>query len=231
MSLFGRLRTGEVSGTRAALACVLILVAFLLAILNWRSGIAIRTFSSNVDLIVFLLGVTVLPLVLLWYATRLPHIWSAILSTVALCMLAFSAVGWLWSFHSIGRMASRIEVQPLLASVSFGKERIAAYEVETGPAGAYVALRHQYRIAPGLFVSREFAVINAPVIDKLTILPDLKLCVTFPSVEDGTSSRPSEFRVTLPIEPLFQRLAAPTLIDSTNASVARSAADCEHSRS
>jgi hypothetical protein len=189
--------------------CALTLGAFLLVIINWRSAIAIRSSSSSVDIVVFSLGVTVLPLVLLWSAERLAKVYSVILSVVALCMPGFSVVVWLWNFHSLGRIARGIEVQPLLASVPFGNERIAAYEVETAPAGAYVALRLQYRIALGLLVSREFAVINTPVIDKLTLSPHSELCVMFPSLEGGASSRPNKLEAVLPIEPLFKRLAPP----------------------
>ena len=211
------------------MVCVLILCAFLLVIINWRSAIAIRTSSSNVDLVVFSLGVTLLPLVLLWYAARLAKIYSAILFAVALCMLGFSAAVWFWNFHSLGRIARGIEVQPLLVSIPFGNERITAYEVETSPAGAYVALRLQYRIVPGLLVSREFAVINSPVIDKLILLPHAELCITFPSLEHDARARLNELRAVLPIEPLFQRLAAPAVVEPINASVVESAADCVHS--
>ena len=209
--------------------CALTLGAFLLVIINWRSAIAIRSSSSSVDLVVFSLGVTVLPLVLLWSAGRLAKVYSVILSVVALCMLGFSAVVWLWNFHSLGRIARGVEIQPLLTSVPFGNERIAAYEVETAPAGAYVALRLQYRIAPGLLVSQEFAVINTPVIDKLTLSPHSELCVMFPSLESGASSRPNELKAVLPIEPLFKGLAPLTVVEPMNALVAGSAADCMRS--
>lgn len=216
MSLLGRHESSNRSG--AALTCVLILGVFLLVIVNWRSAIAVRFSSGNLDLVVFSLGITVLPLVLLWSAARLPDIYSAIFSVVALCMLGFSAAVWFWNFHTLGRIARGLEVQPLLASVPFGNERIAAYEVETSPAGAYIALRLQFRLIPGLLISREFAVINSPVIDRLTVSRHAELCVTFPSVESGANSKPNELRTVLPIEPLFHRLTAPIVIEPIEAS-------------
>jgi hypothetical protein len=217
----------EVSGRKAACVCAFVLGAFALVIINWRAAIGIRSSSSNVDLIVFSLAVTILPLVLLWSARRLTKVYSVIVSGVALCMLVFSTLVWLWSSQGLGRMARGFEVQPLLLSIPFERARIAAYEVETAPAGAYVALRLQHRIIPGLFVSREFAVIDTPVIDKLTLSSHAQLCVTFPSLEGEASSRVKELEAVLPVEPLFRGLAAPTLVEPDDASVAGSVADCK----
>lgn len=220
------MKTDKLSGRRCALVCMLMMGAFLLLILNWRSELGIRFSSSNVDLVAFLLGITILPLILLWLAPRLANIYSAMLSAVAMCMLIFSAAAWFWNFHNLGRAARGIEVQPLRTSVPFGNERIAAYEVETAPAGAYIALRRQYRIIPGLLVSREFAVIDTPVIDKLTLLPHGELCIAFPSVEQGATSGAQELEAVLPIQSLFKLSAVTTRVEPMNASVAKSTEVC-----
>ena len=220
------MKAPESSGRRAGLICALTSGAFLLVIMNWRSPIGMRSSSGNVDLLVFSLAVTVLPLLLFWSARRLEGISSAVFSAVALCMLVFSALVWVWNFHSLGFIVRGMEVQPLLASVPFGNGRVAAYEVETAPAGAYVALRLQYRVIPGLVVSREFAVIDTPNIDKLILVPPAGLCVTFPSLQVDASSNPNELSAVLPIEPLFQHLNATTVIEPMADSAVKSGADC-----
>jgi hypothetical protein len=218
--------THELSIRRCAFVCVLVVIAFLLLIVNWRSPLAIRFSSGNVDLVAFLLGVTVLPLILLRFAPRLGSIYAALLSVVASCMLIFSAAAWIWDFHDLGRVARGLEIQPLRISVPLGKERISVYEVETSPAGAYMALRRQHNIIPGLLVSREFAVIDAPVIDKLTLAPHGELCVTFPSAEADATSAAQELKAVLPIQPLFKLSATIILVEPMNASVVGSADAC-----
>jgi hypothetical protein len=198
--------------------CTILLGTFVLCIANWRSAIGLRSFSPNVDLLTFAFAVTAIPLALFWRADRLPGLWRHSTRTVALCALVFAALVWLWNFQALGRMTHGLEVEPLRTSVPFGNGRIAAYEVETAPAGAYISLRLQYGVVPGVFLSREFAVVNAPTFDELTLLSATQLCITLPALQADLTGRHDERQVLVPIEPLFKWRTTGTIEPGTPSS-------------
>jgi len=118
-------------------------------------------------------------------------------------VLAFGVLVWLWNYQMLLLAARGVEISPLLVSVPFGAGRIAAYEIETAPAGAYISLRRQYRILPGVFLSREFSIVNSPVLDELTIFSPTQLCVAYPSLRTDIAGRTHEVRILIPIEPML----------------------------
>jgi hypothetical protein len=206
------------SDRRGVTSCAILFGAFVIFIANWRSAIGLRSFSPNVDLLTFSFAVTVIPLALFWRGGRLPNLWRHLTRAVALCALLFAVLVWLWNFRAVGRMTHGSDVEPLLTSVPFGNGRIAAYEVETAPAGAYVSLRLQYTIVPGVFLSREFAVVNAPTFDELTLLSPTQLCITFPSLQADLTGRHDERQVVVLIAPLFKWHATSTIEPETPSS-------------
>jgi len=172
--------TRPLEESRLSLTISVILFAALgLMIVNWRSSLALRTAWSNADVLIFLLAVTLLPIALLQQAKRLPTSQRRLFSVFAFCGLAFACMGWIFSAGMVLGMARGWAAQPLLFSTPYGSGRIAAYQVETTPAGAYVALRLQYAVVPGLLVSREFAAIDAPYVEALRVVPPDSLCVKF----------------------------------------------------
>lgn len=184
--------------------CVTLLAAFWLTIANWRSSLALRTYWSNADLLIFLLLVTLFPIVLLRQAKRLPTRTRTVFSVLAFCGLAFACMAWFFNVGMILGMAKGWAYEPLLVSVPYRSGRIAAYQVETTPAGAYVALRLQYPAFPGVLVSREFAAIDAPYVDALTVAPAGDLCVRITKTQTDLRGQHSEFGgVLVPIGPLL----------------------------
>ena len=90
----------------------------------------------------------------------------------------------------------------MIHSVEYGSGRIAAYQVETSPAGAFVALRLQYQLVPGLLVSREFATIDTVYVDTITLEPDGHICVAFPLAQSDLVPKRRQVGLLVPIGPL-----------------------------
>jgi|KBSSwiStaDraftv2_1062776.scaffolds.fasta_scaffold06404_10 hypothetical protein len=186
-------------------ACAVLLCAFLLVVLNWQSSLGVQSCSTNVDLVAFGLAVLALPIALFYRAKQLPRMARRSLQALALCMLAFGGLVWLWNFHNFRDMARGFEFEPVVTTIPFEGGRIAAYQIETAPAGAYVSLRRQYRFLPGLYLSREFAVVDSPTLTKLALVSPRQLCVAFPSLRTDLIGRQYLLQVLVPVKSFLAR--------------------------
>ena len=185
--------------------CGCILMVFALLICDWRSPLGLRTSSSNVDLLVFTEATVAIPLWLLWAARSLPPLLRGAMGICAVILILFAALVVLWNGSNIAWMVGRGgQITPLIATAPRGSGRIAAYQVESSPAGAYVRVRLEQPLVPGLLVFRDVAYVEAPYIDGLTLLSPTTLCVLFSKAESDLSGRLRQSDVLLEFGPLIR---------------------------
>jgi hypothetical protein len=173
-----------------------------LFIANWLSPIVVRSSSSAFNALAFCVALTFLPISLFWSAAGLPRVRRSIYRGASVCMLAVAVIGWAWNFSTILDMTRGKLSKPMLSSVPFGVGRITAYQIETMPSSAYVSLNLEYRVFPGLLLSREFADVDAPNIDELIVLPSRQLCIRFPAMMPDLAGRDRELTAVIPIHGL-----------------------------
>jgi hypothetical protein len=200
------------SSIRALVRCGYGLIVFALLICDWRSPLGLRTSSSNVDLIVFTAATVAIPLWLLWVARSLPPLLRGAMAVCAVILMAFAALVVLWNGSNIAWMVRRGgQITPLIATASRGTGRIAAYQVETFPAGAYVRVRLEQPLVPGLRLFRDIETVDAPDIDGLTLLSPTSLCVSFSEADSSLVEPHRQVDALVQFGPLIRWTAPPQL--------------------
>jgi hypothetical protein len=192
--------------------CGCVLMVFALLICNWWSPLGLRTSSSNVDLLVFTAATVAIPLWLLWAARSLPPLLRGAMGICAVILMAFAALVMLWNGSNIAWMVRRGgQITPLIATAPRGSGRIAAYQVETSPAGAYVRVRLEQPLVPGLLLFRDVAYVEAPYIDGLTLLSPTSVCVSFSEAESALAEPHRRVDALLQFGPLNHWTTPPQL--------------------
>jgi hypothetical protein len=200
------------SNIPALVRCGYILVVFALLICDWRSPLGLRTSSTNVDPLVFTVATVAIPPWLLWAARFLPPLLRGAMAVCAVILMAFAALVVLWNESNIAWMIRRGgEVTPLIATAPRGSGRVAAYQVETFPAGAYVRVRLEQPLVPGLLLFRDVATVDAPYIDGLTVLSPTSVCVSFSEAESALAEPHRRVDALLQFGALIRWTAPPQL--------------------
>jgi len=204
------------SNIRALVGCACILMAFALLICNWRSSVGLRASSGNADLLVFIAAAVAIPLGLLWAARTLPPLLRGMMAVCAVILMTFAALVVFWNSSLIALMVSRgVEVTPRIATARRGSGRIAAYQVETSPAGAYVRVRLEQPLVPGLLLFRDIATVDDPDIEGITLPSPTTLCVLFSEGEPDRSGRRRQPDVLLEFGPLIS-WTTPALLEANS---------------
>lgn len=200
------------SNIRALVRCGCILMVFALLICDWRSPVGLRTSSGNADLLCFTMATVAIPLWLLWVARSLSPLARWTMAVCAAILLLFAALVVFWNSSLIALMVSRGGgVTPVIATVRRGSGRIAAYQVETSPAGAYVRVRLEQPLVPGLILFRDVATVDAPYIDGLTLLSPTSVRVSFSAGESYWAEPNRQVDALLYFGPLIRWTTPPQL--------------------
>lgn len=159
-------------------------MAFTVLICNWRSSLGLRTPSSNADAVVFTVATLAIPFGL-WRAARsLQPIVRAVLQICAVILIVVAALVVFWNGLTLGFMFRRgVELTPVIATAERDSVRIAAYQVEVFLEGAFVRIRQEQRLFPGVLLVRDIAYVDDPYIDGLEIRSPTSVCVTFSAAE------------------------------------------------
>lgn len=194
--------------------CAAFLAIFVLVIVNWRSPVGLRSSSSNFDLLAFSATTVLIPICLLWASRSLPPIprWLTLIPAAFLTL--FAALVVFWNVPSVIFMIHRgVEMEPLLATVPRGSSRVAAYQVETSPAGAFVRLRLEQAIFPGLHLYRDIAYVDEPYIDALALQSPTTICVSFSAHQPDLAGQDRQLQFLLDLGPLIS-WKMPTRLDA-----------------
>jgi hypothetical protein len=203
------------SPNRALTRCIALVGVFGLLIANWLSPVGLRTGSSNFDCLIFFAATAAIPILLSQVARGLNSAARWLFWILALFLVLFAALAGLINVPITIEMVRRgFEVQPLLTTASRGSERVAAYQVETSPAGGYVRLRLERPILPGLVLARDVAYVDEPYIGELVVLSPSTLCVTFSTDQPDLAGHDQEFEYRLDLGSLLS-WKHPPRIDGT----------------
>jgi hypothetical protein len=130
----------------------------------------------------------------------------------AVILILFAVLVVLWNGSNIAWMVRRGgQITPLIATAPRGSGRIAAYQVETSPAGAYVRVRLEQPLVPGLLLFRDVATVDAPYIDGLTLLSPTSVCVSFSEGESYWAEPHRRVDALLQFGPLIRWTTPPQL--------------------
>jgi hypothetical protein len=188
--------------------CLLFLGLQALLLFNLRSPVGLRTSSDDLDHLLFVAAFGVLSILLFQSARRLRKPEEIVFLVFGTCGILFSAFGLIASQGFIWAMTRGQTFHAVLATATWDSDRVVAIQVETFPAGAYVVVKRQHKIFPGLLVTRLIASIDIPSIDEMVVTPQRKLCVKTDLSHMGPMND-RRYSFALPVEPLVAWRAAP----------------------